>query len=331
MIVYDGIIEKLQPMGGITVLFQQLLMRSNVSDVKYCSYVGDSNILTSEKNKINLKPRVLERYRDFKPKVDENDIFHSTYYRLPSSKTNIVTTVHDFTYEKFVMGLPKRVHIWQKYKAINNSDHIICVSNNTAMDLQYYCNISADKISVIHNGVAEDYFPLNVEFSENILFVGARSGYKNFDKAVDAVALSSRFNLRIVGSPLSSTEVAFLDARLPNRYFYLGKLTNKELNREYNSAFALLYPSSYEGFGIPAIEAMSAGCPVVAINCSSLPEVVGDAGILLDSSEPELIHDALLALENIRSKLICRGYVQAKKFSWDRCYNETRNVYKKFL
>lgn len=331
MIIYDGIIEKLQAMGGVTVLFQQLLMRSDVDNIGYFSYVDNSSIFLEEKNITMIKPRIFERYRDFQFEVREDDIFHSTYYRLPGFKTNIITTVHDFTYEKFVKGLPKTIHSWQKYKAIHNSDHIICVSHNTAKDLQSYCNVSSNKISVVHNGVALDYSPLDIEYTENVLFVGGRAGYKNFDKAVDAIALSSKFNLNIVGSPLSPEELAFLNVKLPNRYTYLGKLTNMELNVEYNKAYALLYPSNYEGFGIPALEAMSAGCPVIAVNCSSLPEVVGNAGILLDDSEPNLIHEALVELGNIRYELIQCGYVQAKKFSWDKCYSETQNVYKKFL
>jgi len=331
VIIYDGIIEKLQTMGGITVLFQQLLARSDISKVKYFKYIDNSNVLNSQVNAVSVDNRCLERYRDFQFKVDEGDIFHSTYYRLPTFKTNVITTVHDFTYEKFVKGLPKAVHTWQKYRAINNSNHIICVSHNTAMDLQYYCNVSSDKISVIHNGVASEYVPLNLEHTDSVLFVGSRIGYKNFDVAINALALSNKFRLNIVGSPLGKKEIQILEAKLPKRYTYLGKLTNIELNVEYNRAYALLYPSSYEGFGIPAIEAMSAGCPVIAINNSSLPEVVGSAGILLDSAEANLIHEALLSLENIRPDLVRSGYVQAKKFSWDQCYTETVNVYKKFL
>lgn len=331
MIVYDGIIEKLQTMGGVTVLFQQLLKRSDVNNIRYFSYVDESSIYLNEQNLIRSRPKIFERYRDFQPKITEDDVFHSTYYRLPKFNTNVITTVHDFTYEKFVKGVPNKVHTWQKYKAINNSDHVICVSHNTAEDLQSYCHVSSDKISVAYNGVSSEYTPLDFQYTENVLFVGSRLGYKNFDKAVEAIALSSKFNLRIVGAPLSKKELVFLDAKIPNRYKYLGKLTNLELNIEYNKAYALVYPSSYEGFGIPALEAMSAGCPVIAVNCSSLPEVVGNAGILLDCIDPNVIHEALVQLENIRSELIRCGYIQAKKFSWDKCYNETQNVYKKFF
>ena len=103
------------------------------------------------------------------------------------------------------------------------------------------------------------------------------------------------------------------------------------LNIEYNKSFALLYPSSYEGFGIPPLEAMKAGCPVIAINVSSIPEVVGDAGILLDSIQVDEIIEALQQVDNMRSDLTARGFIQAAKFSWDKCYNETQNVYKNFF
>lgn len=331
MIVYDGIIEKLQPMGGITVLFQELLLRSDENSVNYFNYVENSNIFKTEVNNFKTKSRVLERYRDFNLKVDENSIFHSTYYRVPLSKAKVITTVHDFTYEKFSHGLAKKVHVWQKHKAIMNSDHIICVSNNTATDLQHYCNVKSDIISVVYNGVSSEYTPLDLDFTENVLFVGSRGGYKNFNLAVQAISLSRKFFLNIVGMPLSVNEVKLLEDKLPNRYRFLGKLTNQELNLEYNKAYALLYPSSYEGFGIPALEAMRAGCPVIAMNGSSLSEVVGSAGLLIDSTDAYLMHEALMSIDKNRQELIRSGYIQAKKFSWDKCYNETLSVYKKFL
>lgn len=333
MIVIDGIIESLQPIGGITVLFQELLKRSNM-DIEYYNYLSTSKIVQSNLKKCNhIQPRFLERYRDFNYPIEKDSIFHSTYYRLPKNKSNkVVTTVHDFTYEKMATGLPKKIHVWQKKRAILASDHIICVSKNTAKDLQYYYNIPDHKISIIYNGVSDEYFSLHRDSSDSrsLLFVGSRSGYKNFDLVVDAVKKMPEFNLKIVGSPLNENELKFLKNNLNGRFNYIGRLTNKELNVEYNNAFALIYPSSYEGFGIPVLEAMKTGCPVIAVNSSSIPEVVGDAGILLKKISVDELVDAINQIHSIRKELINRGLQQAKLFSWDKCYAETLDVYNKF-
>ncbi|NNN84139.1 glycosyltransferase family 4 protein [Vibrio sp. A8-1] len=261
-------------------------------------------------------------------------LFHSSYYRLPSIRVPTVTTVHDFTYEKFVNGPAKWVHCWQKYRAIKHSDIVICVSHNTARDLMHYCPIDPSKIRVIHNGVSESYHVLpDVQSKTNeVLFVGARAGYKNFELAVDALVKRPELSLSIVGGgPLSEAEQQRLDARIPGRYTWLGRLSDEELNLAYNRAYALLYPSSYEGFGIPVIEAMRAGCPVIAVNVSSIPEVAGSAAILTDIADAELFANSLSILPQRREVLVEAGIEQAKKFSWDKCFEETLQVYKELM
>lgn len=336
MIIYDGIIEKLQQGGGVTVVFYEIIKR--LTDYSYCSYEFSSRIVSQKNNHI-LSSRFLERYRDAQlPRriLSKDVLFHSTYYRLPANKSlPVVTTVHDFTYEKFVKGPAKWVHSWQKNRAIRNSDLVICVSHNTAKDLQQYCPIDPKKIRVIHNGVSDCYHPLESISSEqrqDVVFVGARSGYKNFTLAVESVAAVPNLRLKIVGGgKLSEDEITHLDAHLLNRYQWLGRLSDEELNQTYNKAYALLYPSSYEGFGIPVIEAMRAGCPVIAVNVSSIPEVAGDAAILVDNATVAAFSEALIKLPAIRKQLISAGFAQAAKFSWDRCFEETLAVYNELL
>lgn len=334
MLVFDGIVEKLQSGGGVTVVFRELLSRMN----GYEYYVYDHPSKISHIYCIK-KSRVFERYRNVDLELIFEDgsrnVFHSTYYRIPSAfNGKIVTTVHDFTYEKFVRGPAKWVHCWQKYRAIKHSDIVICVSHNTARDLMYYCPIDPSKIRVIHNGVSESYHVLpDVQSKTNeVLFVGARAGYKNFELAVDTLVKRPELSLSIVGGgPLSEAEQQRLDARIPGRYTWLGRLSDEELNLAYNRAYALLYPSSYEGFGIPIIEAMRAGCPVIAVNVSSIPEVAGSAAILTDVADADLFANALLSIPQRREALVEAGLEQAKKFSWDKCFEETLQVYKELM
>lgn len=337
MVIYDGIIETLQQGGGVTVVFNELIKR--FTDYSYYSYEVCSHIANPKHNNI-LRSRFLERYLDVplpKKLLGEKAVFHSTYYRLPAcANLPVVTTVHDFTYEKFVKGPAKWVHSWQKNRAIRNSDLVICVSHNTAKDLLQYCPIDPNKIRVIYNGVSDSYHPLDTVSNEKsqqaVVFVGARSGYKNFKLAVESVAVVPGLQLQIVGGgELSEDEIKHLDAHLPNRYQWLGRLSDEKLNHTYNHAYALLYPSSYEGFGIPVIEAMRAGCPVIAMNVSSIPEVAGDAAVLVNEATVAAFGEALIKLPAMRDQLISGGFRQAAKFSWDRCFEETLAVYNELL
>ncbi|ELP5730580.1 glycosyltransferase family 4 protein [Vibrio vulnificus] len=335
MLVFDYIIGALQQGGGVTVYFDNLVSR-------YAYRVRDSVLLLpcELKNKFDIQAICLPsllfgRYRDVVVDDKLSGVFHSSYYRLPKNRDlKIVTTVHDFTYEKFVRGPAKWVHCWQKYRAIKHSDRVICVSQNTARDLMHYCPIDPNKIRVIHNGVSESYHvsPDVQSETNEVLFVGARAGYKNFEFAVDALVKRPELSLSIVGGgPLSEAELQRLDARIPGRYTWLGRLSDADLNLAYNRAYALLYPSSYEGFGIPIIEAMRAGCPVIAVNVSSIPEVAGNAAILTDVADADQFANALSSIPQRREALVQAGLEQAKKFSWDKCFEETLQVYKELM
>ncbi|MGL6616622.1 glycosyltransferase family 4 protein [Aeromonas hydrophila] len=329
MIIYDGIINSLQSHGGISVLFHELNKRMAKDSARYYVYNEINNL---DSNAFLLSPRILERYRRFNVKLNENDIFHSTYYRLPQSKATIVTTVHDFTYEKYIGGIPAKVHSYQKSNAVLNSDKIICVSNNTAEDLLRYCRVPESKIEVIYNGVSDDYYPLNLECQDYVVFVGSRISYKNFGMVVSAVSRFKDLKLVIVGGgKLTDYEVCMLEVKLKGRFEVTGALSNKELNVVYNQAIALAYPSEYEGFGIPVIEAQKSGCPVIALNRSSIPEVAGSAAVLLEQADENNIYEAIQMLlsSDFRKRLIKLGFENAKRFSWDKCFKETQLIYSK--
>jgi mannosyltransferase len=329
-ILYDGIISNLQAYGGVTVYFKEIISRVASEEYSIVEYTSERTLSAGSKKRT---PRFLERYRDFQWKNDSADIFHSTYYRIPDKHSlPIVTTVHDFTYELYMSGPQRWVHSWQKNKAIKASDLIICVSQNTANDLVRFCDVDETKIQVIHNGVSDSYRPLDLPTDNMVLFIGARGGYKNFDIAVKSIAQCKALRLGIVGGGnLTAKEKIMLDAILPNRFEHLGKITNEELNTLYNTAYCLLYPSEYEGFGIPVLESMRAGCPVIAVNRSSIPEVAGNAALLLDTITIEDIVDALNNISSCRESLKLAGFAQSIKFSWEQCFNETYKAYKDLI
>lgn len=338
-VLFDSIIYDLQSHGGVSVYYSELLQRivkdADSGDNRYLSFGVDSKQKLDSfgvDNILSYTPRVLERYRDVDLSIFsmKNSVFHSSYYRLPvDSKTPVITTVHDFTYEKFVKGIPLWVHSWQKKRAVKRSDLIICVSNNTAQDLMTYCNVPENKIRVVYNGVSSNYVPLGTILrEEKIVFVGARGGYKNFHLAVKAIQHMPDVALSIVGGgELKQSEIQLLENSIPGRYKWLGRLSDEQLNIEYNKSLCLLYPSSYEGFGIPILEAMRAGCPVIAVNSSSIPEVAGNACVLIDEPNAELIVEAVSKVRNSFHSLQESGFIQSSKFSWDLCYNATKNIY----
>lgn len=340
-IIIDGIIERLQANGGCTVYFNHVLhyLQRDKYKLHYISYADDKmangNILLDGENTVADYSdfRFMERWRDVDvSKYGEGVIFHSTHYRLPRQKVKTVTTVHDFTYELYRRGPAQWMHSWQKFRAIRNSDLIICVSHNTAKDLMRFCPVTPEKIRVVHNGVSDVYTPSSIYDKTNeVVFVGARGWYKNFAMAVEALKCHPELKLSIVGGgALTPDEMALLDTNIPDRYQWLGRVSDEDLNIIYNRAHCLLYPSSYEGFGIPVIEAMKAGCPVIAVRSSSIPEVAGDAAILVEQAEVMQFDRALNTLRdaNFRSEMIQNGFIQAGKFSWEKCYQDTLAVYK---
>ena len=279
----------------------------------------------------------VKRYLNPKVISDKNIIFHSSYYRTAKGpKLKNIVTVHDFTYELRMKGLLRYFHIFQKRKALKNADGIICISENTKKDmLELYPYLKNKKIKVIYNGFSSsDYYHDSNIVRENFaLFVGARTNYKNFDKAIDIVAATKDVSLVIVGGPLNENEKNTLNIKLSNRYELYSHISNKELNTLYNKSICLLYLSEYEGFGIPIIEAMSAGCPVLALNKSSIPEVAGEAGVLFSEYNINDIVSAVHSLrndQNLRIMQIELGFNNAKRFSWDLCYQETLKFYNDF-
>lgn len=354
-IVLDNIIFALQNHGGISVVWYELASRLLTSGL-------DLHFTNSSQDVANPLGRMLHidgqrrmndrsplyqkliRYRDERIKEDGKFIFHSSYYRICDNPHAInITTVHDFTYELYNHGLKRAVHSWQKRKAILHSDHIVCISENTKKDLmRFYPEVSPEKVSVVYNGVSADYHPIAPEECtdlhipyrphEYVIFIGSRAKYKNFELAVQAVSRSN-LNLVVVGACLNEEEKGLIRKYFQDaaRVFCTGPIDNRELNVLYNHALALAYPSSYEGFGIPVLEAQKAGCPVIAYNGSSIPEVIGESPLLMNelSADEMLRCLSVLSVSGQRERIVENGFRNSARFSWDNMYAGIMDIYQK--
>lgn len=352
MLYLDNIIYYLQKTGGISVVWTELvsrLIRDN-SDICFLQYKNQPenlfyNAIPIPPSRISVLKRFSLSIQRYLPiclsSVKEPSLFHSSYYRY-SLNPNVVnvTTVHDFTYEYFSRGLKAKLHRWQKFSAIRHSKYIICISENTKKDLlKFLPDVDSTKIRVIYNGVSDDYHQIKTYSHTSdvlvpyVVFVGARTDYKNFNFTVRSL-VGTKYHLKIVGNPLTKVEISFLNATIgSSNYSYAGRVSNQELNIIYNNAFALMYPSSYEGFGIPVLEAQKAGCPVIAYNASSIPEIIGNSPLLLNNLDLQEVHKCFEIIEDERSrlKIINDGLENVRRFSWERMYSQIRQLYDEAL
>ena len=306
-VIFDNIIFSLQRFGGISVVWNELLQRAQ----------ADKELNLTELDYRNERLyRWLERYRIPDYMAEKPSVFHSSYFRvLPQAGVHNVTTVHDLTYHFYRKGLPKAVHLWEEARALKHSEAIICISENTKRDLlTFYPWVKEETIHVIYNGVSDDFYPIkNIEKKGYLLFIGNSSvSYKRYDIAQE---VAKRTGLELVAAR---------------------NVTSEELNKLYNEALCLLYPSDYEGFGLPILEAQKAGCPVIAQNYSSVPEVIGKGGLLVEHSSTEKIVQQMVEKVNeVQSRpmqgIIAAGIENAKRFSWDNTYEQTKNVYRQLL
>lgn len=355
-ILLDNIIFSLQKAGGASVVWQQHLERLLQDKAFQCRFLEYDNAelnlfrqqLSFNKDLIDLKSSKflpLKRFLNLSSKNEGKHLFHSSHYRLEECKNAInVTTVHDFTYEYFRRGIPQKIHSWQKYKAINGSEGVICISNSTKDDLiKFLPNFDKSKIRVIYNGVDEGFKLLDstINFDKKhyfedyryALYVGdRRSTHKNFNMAVDACSSSNIPLLLIGGGVLNEVEKQMLDSKLgKSNYQCITAVSVEDLNYYYNRAFCLLYPSLYEGFGIPIIEAQRAGCPVIATRSSSIPEVLGNSYLAIENPTFEKISQKFKELaptSDLRKESIELGFEKAKQFSWQNTYDHTIEFYK---
>jgi len=276
------------------------------------------------------------------------DVVHQTFYNKSHAvipKCPVITTVHDLIHELRPNEF-SRADNMEKHKrqAIMRADRVICVSDYTKKDLIERYGISEGKLTTIYHGSSlpsvDDNDKLRPIKDPYLLYVGRRSGYKNFKAALEALSrlrdAFRDFKLVCFGgrAPTRSELEDMSRLGIPMNRVIFTSGDDHHLVRYYRHATALIFPSLHEGFGLPVLEAMSFGCPVICSSVTSIPEVGGDAVMYFDPHNVESIADAFrrtLYDSQMLADLKKRGIDRARLFSWKKCALETADVYRSVL
>jgi mannosyltransferase len=354
-IVFDNIVFNMQKAGGVSRFWSNIISPYLKSETSLFIEKPDNNknlfhrnIEASQCVNDHPIPNQIARYLNFKRQFFNDDfIFHSSYFRVNSAiGCKNVTTVHDLMYEKFRKDICASIHIKQKNIALQCSDAIVCVSEHTRQDLYEFYPFCKEKlVTVIPNGV-EGFHKVEfiAELSEKyniknpnsyFLYVGHRGWIKRFDLVFEAIGmLGNATQCVVVGDPFSKNEMQMIhDRGYENLIINVGKVNDKVLNCLYSQALFYFFPTEYEGFGIPPLEAMLTGCPVLASNRSSVPEVVGKAAVLFDPSDIMSLKAGIEKIneKDVRVQLTTLGFEHASKFTWKSVTDSYDRLYSSLL
>jgi glycosyltransferase involved in cell wall biosynthesis len=285
-------------------------------------------------------------------------LFHATDFFLPPTNpgTRKLVTVHDLSYihypEIVMPGMSRLLNTWVP-GSIARADHVIAVSEATRQDIITCYNTPADKVSVLYHGVSADFHPAhtptalaqvrekyNLGDAPFILTVGTIQPRKNYLRLIQAFAMLPRelgVSLVIAGGRGWDNQPLFDEVKrrkLNDQVRFTGFVADADLPALYSAATLFAYPSLYEGFGLPVLEAMACGTPVVTSNTSSLPEVVGQAGIMVSPTDVESMAGSLeqaLTDEAQRQRLAAAGKAQAATFNWQHTATQLLELYEGLL
>ena len=292
-------------------------------------------------------PWVLQRERP--------DVFHAPHYVMPPAvRCRSLVTIHDCIHLMFPQYLPNRAaYVYARaamWGATRRSDRILTVSEASKRDIVHFLNVRPEKIVVVHNAIDERFrvtpseeavarvrerYQLDHRF---VLYVGNIKPHKNLVRLIEAFdGLRKRgfdeLTLLIIGDEISKLPAlrrAVHSHKLHKHVRFLGYLPDDQLAILYRLAAVFVFPSLSEGFGLPPLEAMACGAPVVTSNVSSLPEVTGGAAVLVDPYDVESIVDGIarvLSDPALREELRVKGIARAQEFSWERSVARTRGIY----
>ena len=283
----------------------------------------------------------------------ETKLFFATHYNIPLLyQGKMLVTVYDLFHlamPELVGGIHKRLYAKLMFNAVRrHAAAIITISQFTRKELIRFTGDGTQPIYTIDLGVSDAWFQIppsvRPHFGKYILYVGNVKPHKNLRRLVKAFGLISDIiphNLIIVGKKDGfitgdggiATDVESID-RIRSRVQFLGHVDDTRLKQYFAHAEAFVFPSLYEGFGLPPLEAMAAGCPVLVSTAASLPDICGDAAVYCDPSRPGDIASKLLDLltnKELRERMRILGYEQAHTFTWDKCVSQTTDVIRNLL
>jgi glycosyltransferase involved in cell wall biosynthesis len=358
-ILYDGLLFSTPQTGGARRYFSNLISRLPADVEPWVTTTRSPGLHFPEHSNLRvrhfpcLRPQklssLLERiyFRRLERRT-KFDLAHPTYYnllsrrRLSDYRCPAIITVHDMISELFSDGTAAaKRETANKRHAVADAAQVICISHHSKKDLIELFGVPERKIRVIHLAselsLAMASGEGNVPERPYFLHIGGHAApYKNFSRLLRSFAqVTSRFPetlLCMIGPPLTDAESELIDSlRITHHIRHLGRATDAQLARLYQHSVALVYPSLYEGFGIPPLEAMACETAVIASNRSCIPEVVGNAGILVDPESEEQLSAAMMMVLEDRSRreeLICLGRERVRDFSWEKMAAETCEVYR---
>ena len=296
--------------------------------------------------------------------ADDIDVFHSTYFSIPKiirkkKKSVKFLTIYDLIpvlYPQYFNGR-KVLQVKKAFNSLSPSDFVICISQSTKNDFCSLVKFDPSRAFVVPLAASESFFPCKdlqliqqvkkkygIPSGQYILSVGTLEPRKNikqliisFQRIIEQEKMRD-LNLVLVGAKSCIHDKLFAASNLSHdlgkRVILTGYIPDQDLTPLYSGGLVFVYPSLYEGFGLPPLEAMQCGVPVITSNTSSLPEVVGDAGIIVSPHDTDAICHHILELyrsSTLRQELADKSLKQAKKFSWTKCFRQTINAYKKAL
>jgi glycosyltransferase involved in cell wall biosynthesis len=323
----DDLIFALQRSGGASVYWREVTRR------------------ISDDPRVSVARIAPSRRKRCVPAFSRADVFHSSHFRIcAAGGARSVSTVHDLNYELGLVpgGVGARLNLLERKVSYFTAAALICISENTRKDLfEVYPKLQGRcPVFVIHHGVSTPRSGTDGEEGKGgpdfpfVLYVGGRKASKNFTTALDGFRSSGvwRDGVRLVctGAAFDEDERRRISGMgLEGLVSVVEHCSHERLFALYRAAQCLLYTSTYEGFGLPPLEAMAAGCPVVACRASSIPEVTGDAAILVEPASPGEIARAIVELQDgaLRAGLVEKGTSRARRFSWDESARKHADVY----